>query len=140
MSDIKIRFLGELDGQGSLTARAIAATLEARVVDNADDADIVVLKPIDLEDLLEDAAATAAFHATRDQESVPADVVTRLVARENPVKVWRGHRGLSQRVLAERTGLSFTYLSQIENNVRKGSMATMKKLAAALGVDIDDLV
>jgi ribosome-binding protein aMBF1 (putative translation factor) len=94
---------------------------------------------LSLEEMLEDAAATAAFHGTRDQEAVPAEMVDRLIAGDNPVKVWREHRGLSQRALAARAGLNFTYLSQIETGVRKGPVETMKKLAEALGVDLGDL-
>jgi ribosome-binding protein aMBF1 (putative translation factor) len=134
MSGTKIRFLGELDG--SLSAQAIAAALEARAVDDAEEADLVVTTPATLEEMLEDAAATAAFHGTRDQETVPAELVNRLIAGDNAVKVWREHRGLSQRTLAARAGLNFAYLSQIETGARKGSIATMKKLAEALGVDL----
>src|SRR5262245_42750545 len=137
MSAIKIRFLGQLEG--SLSAQAIAATLDAQQVNDAEEADLVVMRPTDLEALLEDAAASAAFYATRDQESVSAEMVDRLLAGDNPVKVWREYRGLSQRALAARTKLNFAYLSQIETGVRKGSTGTLKKLAEALGVDLDDL-
>ena len=138
MSGIKIRFLGELEG--SLKAQAIAVALEAHAVGEADDADLIVTTPAALEEMLEDAAATAAFHATSDQEAVPAELVNRLVAGENPVKVWREYRGLSQRALAMRAGLNFTYLSQIETGARKGPVATMKKLAEALGLELGDLI
>jgi DNA-binding Xre family transcriptional regulator len=137
MSAIKIRSLGELNG--SLSALAIAEKLEAHAVTEAEDADLVVLRPADLEELLEDAAATATFHNARRQETVPAELVNRLVAGESPVKVWREHRGLSQRALAERAGLNFAYLSQIETGARKGPIGTMKKLAEALDVDLGDL-
>ena len=137
MSGTKIRFLGELEG--SLSAQAIVRALEASAVGEAEDADLVVTTPADLAEMLEDAAATAAFHATRDQERVPIEMVDRLIAGENPVKVWREHRGLSQRALAERTGLNFAYLSQIETGDRKGPVGTMKKLAKALGLELDDL-
>jgi transcriptional regulator with XRE-family HTH domain len=50
------------------------------------------------------------------------------------------YRGLSQRALAERTGLNFAYLSQIETGTRKGPVRTMKKLAEALGLEPDDLI
>jgi len=137
MSGTKIRFLGELEG--SLSAQAIAAALDAHPVDDAADADLVVTTPAALEEMLEDAAATAAFQATRNQESVPAELVDRLLARENPVKVWREYRGLTQRALAAQAGLNFSYLSQIETGARKGTTATMKKIAEALGIDLDDL-
>ena len=134
---IKIRFLGGLEN--SLGASAIAQALEAQPVEETDKADLVVIRPGDLEELLEDAAATAAFRNTHGQETVPAELVSRLVGGENPVKVWREHRGLSQRALAERAGLNFAYLSQIETGARKGPVATMKKLAAALDLDLGDL-
>lgn len=137
MSGTKIRFLGELEG--SLSAQAIATALNARPVDHAKDADLVVTTPADLEEMLEDAAASAAFHVTRNQETVPAEIVDRLLAGDSPVKVWREYRGLTQRALATQAGLNFTYLSQLETGARKGTTATMKKLAEALGVDLDDL-
>jgi choline dehydrogenase-like flavoprotein len=57
---------------------------------------------------------------------------------EDPATVWREHRGLSQRALAERTGLNFAYL-QIETDARKGPVGTMKKLAKAIGLELDNL-
>ena len=99
----------------------------------------MVVRPTDLDELIEDAAAAAAFRNTQDQETVPAEVVDRLIAAENPVKVWREHRGLSQRALAKRAGLNFAYLSQIETGARKGPIATVKKLADALDLDLGDL-
>jgi ribosome-binding protein aMBF1 (putative translation factor) len=137
MSGIKIRFMGELEG--SLSAQAIAVALEARSVGESEDADLIVTTPAALSEMLEDAAATAAFHSTRDQETVPAEVVCRLVAGDNSVKVWREYRGLSQRALAARAGLNFTYLSQIETGARKGPVGTMKKLAEVLGLELGDL-
>jgi ribosome-binding protein aMBF1 (putative translation factor) len=138
MSEIKIRFLGEMEG--SLRAQWIAVELGARAVSDAKDADFIVTTPAALDEMLEDAAATAAFQASRDQERVPIELVDRLLAGDNPVKVWREHRGLSQRVLAEQAGMNYAYLSQIETGARKGAVRTMKKLAQALGVDLGDLV
>ena len=42
--------------------------------------------------------------------------------------------------LAKRAGISGAYLSQIESGVREGTGATLKKLAKALGVDLDLLI
>jgi predicted transcriptional regulator len=97
------------------------------------------MTPEDLAELIEDAAATAAYQRTRDQEYVPISIVDRLIAHENPVRVWREHRGHSLRQLAERAGVGIGYLSQIENGERKGTVETLKKTAAALVVDLDDL-
>lgn len=75
----------------------------------------------------------------RDEETVPHALVKRLAAGDHPVKVYREHRGLTQAVLAERTGLSAMYLSQIETGRRGGSAKTLAKIARALHVDLDDL-
>ena len=102
-------------------------------------AELVVMTPEDLALLIEDAAATAAYHRTRDSTARAVGVVDRLIARENPVRKWREHRGHSLRQLAERAGVGIGYLSQIENGERKGTVGTLKKIAAALDVDLDDL-
>jgi Helix-turn-helix len=90
----------------------------------------------DLAELIEDAAATTAYHRTRNERRVPIGAVDRLIARENPIRVWREHRGHSLHQLAE---VGIGYLSQIENGERKGTVGTLKKIAAALDVDLDDL-
>jgi DNA-binding Xre family transcriptional regulator len=137
MSDpLRLRPLGE---HAALVRARLAALAGAELVDDPDRAELVVMTPDDLADLIEDAAATAAYQRTRDQEYVPVGVVDRLIARENPVRVWREHRGHSLRQLAERAGIGSGYLSQIENGERKGTVETLKKIAAALDVDLDDL-
>jgi DNA-binding Xre family transcriptional regulator len=137
MSDpLRLRALGE---HAPEVRDRLAALPGAEVVDDPDRAEFVVMTPGDLADLIEDAEATAAYHRTRDQECVPIGVVDRLIARENPVRVWREHRGHSLRHLAERAGIGIGYLSQIENGERKGTVETLKKIAAALDVDLDDL-
>jgi DNA-binding XRE family transcriptional regulator len=117
----------------------LAALPGAELVDDPARAELVVMTPEDLAEIIEDAEATAAYHRTRDQERVPIELVDRLLAGENSVKVWREYRGLSQRALAARAGLNFTYLSQIETGARKGPVETMKKLAEALGLELSDL-
>lgn len=74
------------------------------------------------------------------EELVPADVIYALLDGENPVRVWREHRRLSQQEVAERTGISVPYLSQIESGRRKGTTGVLAALARVLGVTLDDLV
>jgi DNA-binding XRE family transcriptional regulator len=104
-----------------------------------EDAEILILTADDLDDIVDSALAVAAYDRTRDQESVPATVVDRLLAGESPVKVWREYRGLTLAALAQKAELGKSYLSQIENRRRSGTVATMKKLATVLQVDLDDL-
>ncbi|WAR46544.1 helix-turn-helix domain-containing protein [Methylomonas rapida] len=75
----------------------------------------------------------------RDEEMIPAEVVYRLL-NENKTKVWREYRGLTQSELAECCGLAQATIAQIEGGKRTGSIDVLKKIAAALTLDLDDLV
>lgn len=75
-----------------------------------------------------------------DEELIPADVVHRMIDGENPVRVWREHRGLTQQALADKAGISKNYLSQIESGKRDGRVRVLQALAQVLNVDLDDLV
>jgi DNA-binding XRE family transcriptional regulator len=87
----------------------------------------------------EDALAVRRWRA-RPGETIPADVVNRLLDGENKIKVWRTYRGLTQQALAEACGVSKPYISQLEANTRLASQAVLRKLATALRVDLDELV
>ena len=77
--------------------------------------------------------------ATGEEELIPAEVVDRIIDGENKLRVWREHRGMSAKELADATGLAAPYISQLETGKREGTIETFKKLAAALRVDIDDI-
>lgn len=93
----------------------------------------------------EDAADRAAVAdirrklASGEEELLPAAFVERLIAGESPLRVWREHRGLSASALAEKAHVGQSYISEIETGKKDGSLRTMKKLADALGVSLDDL-
>ena len=87
---------------------------------------------------LEDLRAVEDYHAN-PQEGVPDVYVGRLLDGESPVAVYRDWRGLSQSELARRSGVNRTQIADIEAGRKTGSVATLKKLAGALGVAIDDL-
>jgi hypothetical protein len=59
---------------------------------------------------------------------------------ENPIRYWRQLRGLSQTALANLAQISVPYLSQLEHNLRVGSKAVLKRLAAALNVNIEQII
>jgi len=73
-------------------------------------------------------------------ESFPAEVADRLLAGENPVRVYRSHRGMKQGDLAAAAGVHPVYISQIETGKRTGSAKTLAAIAGALGVAVDDLI
>ncbi|MBO1019337.1 helix-turn-helix transcriptional regulator [Methylobacterium sp. SD274] len=93
-----------------------------------------------------DAADNAAFDriekrlASGEEELIPSDIVDRLLDGENRVRVWREHRGLSAKQLAEKAGIAKPFLSQIETGKREGTVDTLRKIADALSLTIDDLV
>jgi hypothetical protein len=93
-----------------------------------------------LRDMVEEREATAAFAATRDQESVPDAIVGRLIDGENPIRVWREHRGLSLRTLAARAGTSPSVLSDMETGKSEGRPAILRRIAGILKVSLDELI
>ncbi len=86
-----------------------------------------------------DARAALARYRVGEEELIPQELVDRLLAGESVTKVWREHRGLTQAKLAAAAGIKKSYLSQIEGGQRKGTVATLRALARALNVDLDDL-
>ena len=93
---------------------------------------------VEAEEMLADVRAYDASKARAD-EQLPLALVDRLLAGEREVRVFREHRGLTQAELAEATGISVPYLSQIEARRRRPSTAVLHRLAGRLGVTIDDL-
>ena len=90
------------------------------------------------EDLRAYDQAKAELKAGTD-ELVPAVVVDRLAACEPPLRVWREYRGLTQQALADAAGVGKSYICQLEAGTRKGSVGTLRALAAALHLDLDDI-
>ena len=103
------------------------------------DFDLLVAASDDLADI---AAydQTKARLAVGEDEMVPAKIVDDILNGQNPVRVWRLHRGQSVSELAAATRLSPAYLSQIETGKRRGQADTLKLIAVALGVSVDDLI
>ena len=98
---------------------------------------------LDRMDDLADRAALREFHAAGKAgraDALPMALYRRIRAGEHPVRVWREHRGLGLNALARASGVNASYLSEIENGAKPGSAAAFKKLAAALAVDMDQLV
>jgi DNA-binding XRE family transcriptional regulator len=75
-----------------------------------------------------------------DEEVLPSEIVYALADGENPVKVWREYRKLTQEQLAGTAKISAPYLSQIETGKRKASTKVLVAIAGALQVNVDDLI
>lgn len=87
-----------------------------------------------------DRAALVGVDADPREEELPEALVRRIVGGENPVRVWREHRGVKGTELASAAGIAQSYLSQIEGGKRGGSIGALRAIAAALDVTIDDIV
>ena len=92
-----------------------------------------------LQDIQDYDSEKAALERGED-ELIPGEIVDAILDGENPIKVWREYRGLSQQQLAEQAGISVPYLSQLETNKRKGSLDVLSALAKTLKVSLDDIV
>lgn len=110
---------------------------------------MVVLSRTDYEALIEkaelatDVADVATFRLKRllgTEEMIPEEFADRLIAGESPIRVYRELRRLSAKELAERSGISAAFLSEIETGKKDGGIATLKKIALELNVMLDDLV
>lgn len=73
------------------------------------------------------------------EETIPAEIVARLTSGESPLKVWREYRGYTLRALASEIGISSAAVSKIETGKSQPTVATLSKLTAALGCDMEDL-
>ena len=110
--------------------------------------EFAVIPVEDLQRLMDDAEILAdvkAYDAAKgrlergEDELIPLEITERRLAGENPVKIRREHRGLTQQGLAKASKVSRAMIAAIEAAHKKGGIATLKKLAVALGVDLDTL-
>ena len=73
------------------------------------------------------------------RQTYPAAIARQLASGTHPVAVFRTWRGLSQKQLADKTGLNVQSISHIETGVRKGGICSLRKIAKALDVSIETL-
>ena len=101
---------------------------------------------IALRELAEDAqdAVALARFAKRDasgkEETVPVEVVDRLIAGEGPLRVWREFRGMTAAQVAAAVQITPAHVSKIESGKGDPSVALLKRLARVLRVDMELLV
>ena len=72
--------------------------------------------------------------------NLPGGILDQLSAQqEHPIKIIRKFREMTQADLAEASGISRPYLTEIETGKKDGSIRALKTLAEALGVTIGDI-
>jgi ribosome-binding protein aMBF1 (putative translation factor) len=83
---------------------------------------------------------TKAAIAAGREILLPKMVVDRLAAGENPVRVLREWRNMTQTHISFRTDISQGHLSDIESGRRTGTPAALRKIADILKVPLDLLI
>ena len=68
---------------------------------------------------------------------LPKAIVDRLAAGENPIRVLREWRDMTQVELSSRSHISQSHISDIESGRRTGTPATLRAIATALKVPLD---
>lgn len=117
-----------------------------QIIENRDGSKLAVLplkdyeKLVDRLEIAEDLKAVDDFDRNDTGERIPHELVKKIVGGENRVKVWREFRGLTQKELAEKTGTAQPFIAQMEKGERNGTGKTLKKIAEALGLDVDILI
>ena len=114
------------DEQGAPAFAVIPWTLYSRLAEQA-------------ENLLSDEELFDLAKARPTEPAVPQIVMRRLVDGENPLKVYREWRGLTQQALAEQAGVTPGYISQVERGSRHLSAKARARFAELLGILPDDL-
>jgi mRNA interferase RelE/StbE len=77
--------------------------------------------------------------ASGEDELIPFEIIERRLAGESTVKIWREYRGLTQEGLSKASKVSRSMIAAIEAKHKTGGIATLKKLAGALKVDLDEI-
>ena len=93
-------------------------------------------------EMLQDVRAydEAKLAIANGEELIPSKVTYALLDGENPLRVWRDYRGLTQQQVARAAGISKPYLSQLESGQRNGTTEVLQAIAKVLNVSLDDLV
>lgn len=94
---------------------------------------------MEYEDIEDMRAFEQALKEYKTGDTIPGEIVDAIIDGETPVRVWRLYGKLALVSLAERAGISASYLSQIENGKKPGTLDVYRRLAVVLDVEPEDL-
>ena len=86
-----------------------------------------------------DITDVIAFHESQE-ETFPEEVLDALLNGQNPIKVYRSYRKMTQSDLAQAIDKSLPYIAKLESGERKGSVDVLSAIADALNIDLEQLV
>ena len=110
--------------------------------------ELVVLSRREYDELLsrlddeaaEDAALARLSDARADELGLPESVWEAIEAAPSPVGPLRKWRELTQKELAERAEITQGYLSEIEAGKKTGDLSTLRAIARALDVPVENVM
>lgn len=71
---------------------------------------------------------------------IPQEIVEAHLLREIPmIRAWREHIGITQKEIAARMGVSQAAVAKLEKPGARPRRTTLKKIAEALGISIENL-
>ncbi len=119
--------------------------MTAQIITTPSGERLVILPETEYESLLvaaEDTATVERFRrrfAADEEELIPSAIVDRILDGESRIRVWREHRGLTASALAEMAGLDPSDMVDIEGGTAEATVETLRRLASALNLSLDDL-
>lgn len=123
-----VRFEKTKKGEVAILPRAEYETLVARAAEADEDAGTVRI------------VARARKEIASGATLIPKAVADRIADGENPIRVVREWRDITQMRLSFKTDIGQGYISDLETGRRKGTTEALKRIAAALEVPIEILV
>ncbi len=97
---------------------------------------------LELQEELDDIADAVTIRSRIEdgiEEIFPFELRKRISGGESAIKVFREYRGFTQQQLSDKSGVSRALIAKVETGMKKGSVDTLKKLAFALDLDLDNI-
>jgi|SRR5688572_14320851 hypothetical protein len=123
-----VRFEKTKKGEVAILPRAEYETLVARAAEADEDAGTARI------------VARARKEIAEGAPLIPKEVAERIANGENPIRVVREWRDVTQMHLSFKTDIGQGYISDLETGRRKGTTEALKRIAAVLNVPLDMLV
>ena len=76
----------------------------------------------------------------KKDELIPLDVMKKLLTGDSSLKIWREYRALTPKELHDKTGVSLSVISKIENNKQQIDLPKLKIFTEVLGLSYGDLI
>ncbi|WP_077730152.1 helix-turn-helix transcriptional regulator [Methylocaldum sp. 14B] len=74
------------------------------------------------------------------EEQLPDDLKARLLAGENAIRIWREFRGLTLEELAERAGITESFVALVDRGRPTCRIDKLKRIAEVLGVHLENIL